>query len=165
MEGVSVTSSKDWFETICKALGEMQAEHRMRGELLRVVYQLVDCMPTNLPDRIRKMVTEHSRIEDSKKLREENARLNLEVGSLITENRATRTHAEAAVGAAERIQMFVHQAGKVVVKAELFDVKVGIRSKPSGTRIAFILTGYLENLERVLADMREVVNRVTDLRR
>jgi hypothetical protein len=165
MEGVSVTSSKDWFETICKALGEMQAEHRMRGELLRVVYQLVDCMPTNLPDRIRKMVTEHSRIEDSKKLREENARLNLEVGSLINENRAARTHAEVAVVAAERIRMFAHQTGKVVAKAELFDEKVGIGSKPSGTRIALILTDYSEKLERVLGDMREVVNRVTDLRR
>jgi hypothetical protein len=50
--------SKDRFEAICKALGEMQAEHRMRGELLRVVCQLVDCTPPNLPDRIRKMVTE-----------------------------------------------------------------------------------------------------------
>jgi hypothetical protein len=58
LEGVPVTSSKDWFEAKCKALGEMQAEHRMRGELLRVVCQPVDCTPTNLPDRIRKMVTE-----------------------------------------------------------------------------------------------------------
>jgi hypothetical protein len=58
VEGVPVTSSKDRFEAICKALGEMQAEHRMRGELLRVVCQLVDCTPTNLPDRIRKMVTD-----------------------------------------------------------------------------------------------------------
>jgi hypothetical protein len=58
VEGVPVTSSKDRFEAICTALGEMQAEHRMRGELLRVVCQLVDCTPTNLPDRIRKMVTD-----------------------------------------------------------------------------------------------------------
>jgi hypothetical protein len=58
VEGVPVTSSKDRFEAICKALGEMQAEYRMRGELQRVVCQLVDCTPTNLPDRIRKMVTE-----------------------------------------------------------------------------------------------------------
>jgi hypothetical protein len=35
VEGVPATSSKDRFEAICKALGEMQAEHRMRGELLR----------------------------------------------------------------------------------------------------------------------------------
>jgi hypothetical protein len=153
---------KDRFKAICKALGEMQAEHRMRGELLRVVCQLADCTTTNLPDRIRKMVTEHSRVEDSKRLKEENARLNLEVGSLINKNRAARTHAEAA---AEKIRMFAHQAGEVVAKAELFDKKVGIGSKPSGTRIALILTDYSEKLERVLGDMREVVNQVTDLRR
>jgi hypothetical protein len=125
----------------------------MRGELLRVVCQLVDCTPTNLPDWIRKMVTEQSRVEDSKRLREENARLNLEVGNLISENQAARKQAEAA----ERIRMFAHQAGEVVAKAELFDEKVGIGSKPSGTRIALILTDYSEKLERVLADMREVV--------
>jgi hypothetical protein len=43
--------------------------------------------------------------------------------------------------------------------------QVGIGSKPSGTRIALILTDYSEKLEKVLADMREVVNQVTDLRR
>jgi hypothetical protein len=53
----------------------------------------------------------------------------------------------------------------VVAKVELFDEKVGIGSKPSGTRIAMILTDYLEKLERVLADMRAVVNQVTDLLR
>jgi hypothetical protein len=157
--------SKDQFEAICKALGEMQAEHRMRGEL-------VDCTPTrrlhanftptNLPDRIRKMVIEYSRVEDLKRLREENARLNLKVGSVINENRAARTHIEAAV---ENFQMFAHQTSEVVAKAELFDEKIGIGSKPSGTRIALILTDYSEKLERVLADMREVVNQVTDLRR
>jgi uncharacterized caspase-like protein len=165
VEGVPATSSKDRFEAICKALGEMQAKHRMRRELLQVVCQLADCTPTNLPDRIRKMVTEHSQVEDSKRLREENARLNLEVGSLINENRAARMHAEAAVAVAEKIRMFASQAGKVVAKAELFDEKVGIGSKPSGTRIALILTDYSEKLERVLGDMREVVNQVTDLRR
>jgi hypothetical protein len=165
VEGVSATSSKDRFESICKALGEMQAEHRMRGELLRVVCQLVDCTPTNLPDRIRKMVTEQSRVEDSKRLRQENAKLNLEVGSLMSENQAARKQAEATVAAAERIRMFVHQAGEVVAKAELFDEKVGIGSKPFGTRIALILTDYSEKLERVLVDMREVVTQVIDLRR
>jgi hypothetical protein len=35
VEKIPNTSSKDWFEYICKVLGEMQAEHRMRGELLR----------------------------------------------------------------------------------------------------------------------------------
>jgi hypothetical protein len=95
-------------------------------------------------------------------LREENARLNLEVGSLINENRAARMHAETAV---EKVWMFAHQAGEVVAKAELFDEKVGIGSKPSGTQIALILTDYSEKLGRVLGDMREVVNQVTDLRR
>jgi hypothetical protein len=162
VEGVPVTSSRERFEAICKALDEMQAEHRERGELLRDVCQLVECTPSNLPDRIRKMVTEHSRVEDSKRLREKNARLNLEVGSLINKNQTARMHAEAA---AEKIQMFASQAGEVVAKAELFDEKVGIGSKPSGTRIALILTDYSEKLERVLGDMREVVNQVTDLRR
>jgi hypothetical protein len=61
VEGVPVTSSKDRFETICNALGEMQAEHRMRGELLREACQLAECPPSNLPDQIRKMVVEQSR--------------------------------------------------------------------------------------------------------
>jgi hypothetical protein len=146
-------------------LGEMQAEHRMRGELLRVVCQLVDCTPTSLPDRIRKMVTDQSRVEDSKKLRDENAALNLELGTLMNENQAARKQEEAALAAAERIRMFANQAGEVVAKAELFNEKVGIVSKPSGTRIALILTDYSEKLERVLEDMREVVNHVTSLQR
>jgi hypothetical protein len=58
VEGVPATSSRDRFEQICKALGEMQAEHRVRGELLREACQLADCTPSNLPDRIRKMVVE-----------------------------------------------------------------------------------------------------------
>jgi hypothetical protein len=90
MEGILATSSKDRFEHICNALGEMQAEHHMRGELLRGTCQLADCTPSNLPNRIRKMVVKQSRVEDSKKLREENARLNLEVGCLINENRAAK---------------------------------------------------------------------------
>jgi hypothetical protein len=162
VEGVPATSSRDRFEQICKALGEMQAEHRVRGELLREACQLVDCMPSNLPDRIRKMVVEQSRVEDSKRLREENARLNLEVGGLINENQAARVQ---AVAVAEKIRMFANQAGEVVAKAELFDEKVGIGSKPSGTRIALILTDYSEKLEGILVNMREVVNQITDLRR
>jgi hypothetical protein len=121
VEGVPATSSRERFEQICKALGEMLAEHRVRGELLREACQLADCTPSNLPDQIRKMVVEQSRVEDSKRLREENARLNLEVGTLINENRATRVQAEAAVAAAEKIRMFANQAGEVVAKAELFD--------------------------------------------
>jgi hypothetical protein len=165
VEGVPVTSSKDRFEAICKALGKMHEKHRMRRELLRVVCQLVDCMPTNLLDRIRKMVTDQSRAEDSKRLRDENTRLNLEVGTLISKNQAARKQAGASLAAAERIRMFAHQAGEVVAKAELFDEKVGIGSKPSGTQIALILTDYSEKLERVLEDMREVVNHATSLRR
>jgi hypothetical protein len=164
VEGVPVTSSKDRFEAICQALGELQGEHRMRGELLKVVCQIVDCTPTNLPDRIRKLVADHSQAEDSKKLREENATLNLELGTLISESQAARKQGEAALAAAERIRMFAHQAGEVVAKVELFDEKVGVGSKPSGTRIAMILTDYAEKLERILVDMREVVNNVTHLR-
>jgi hypothetical protein len=164
MEGPSLSSSKDRFQSICNVLGEMQAEHDRRGELLREACELAVCTPLELPDRIRKMMVEQSRVDDSRKLREENARLNLEVGSLINENRAAWTQAEAAA-AAERIRAFVHRAGEVVAKAELFDEKVGIGSKPSGTRIAMILTDYSEKLERVFADMRTVVNQVTDLLR
>jgi hypothetical protein len=115
------------------------------------------------------MMVEQARVEDSRKLREENARLNLEVGSLINENRAAWKQAEAAAEAAaaavERIREFVYQAGQVVAKAELIDEKVGIGSKPSGTQIAMILTDYSKKLERVLVDMRVVMNQVTDLLR
>jgi hypothetical protein len=165
VEGVPVTTSQDRFEAIVKALGELQGEHQMRGELLRVVCQLVDCMPTSLPDRIRKMMADQSRVKESKKLRDENAALNLELGNLISENQAARKQAGTALAAAEWIRMFANQAGKVVAKAELFDEKVGIGSKPSGTRIAMILTDYSEKLERVLEDMREVVDHVTSLQR
>jgi hypothetical protein len=142
VEGVPITSSKDRFKAICQALGELQGEHRMRGELLKVVCQLVDCMPTNLPDRIRKLVADHSQAEGSKKLRDENAALNLELGTLISESQAAKKQGEAALAAAEQIRTFPHEAGEVVAKAELFDEKVGIGSKPSGTRIAMILTDY-----------------------
>jgi hypothetical protein len=137
----------------------------MRGELLRVVCQLVDCTPTSLPDRIRKMMADQSRVEDLKMLRQENAKLNLELGTLISENQAARMQVGAALATAERIRMFASQSGEVVAKAELFDEKVGIGSKPSGTRIAMILTDYSEKLEQVLEDMREVVDHVTSLRR
>jgi hypothetical protein len=143
----------------------MQAEHDRRGELLKEACQLAVCGPSELPDRIRKMMVDQARVEDSRKLREENARLNLEVGNLINENRAAWTQAEAAAASAERIREFVHQASQVVAKAELFDEKVGIGSKPSETRIAMILTDYSEKLERVLVDMRVVVNQVSDLLR
>jgi hypothetical protein len=137
----------------------------MREELLREACQLADCMPSDLPDQIRKMAVEQSRVEDSKRLRKENARLNLEVGGLINKNRTARKQVEAAVATAEKIRMFANQAGKVVAKAELFDEKVGIGSKPSGTRIALILTDYSEKLEGILVEMREVVKQITDLRK
>jgi hypothetical protein len=165
LEGPSLSSSKDPLTSICKALGEMQAEHERRGELLMEACQLTVCGPSELPERIRKIMMEQARVEDSRKLREENAKLNLEVGNLLNENRAAWAQAEAAAASAERIRDFVHQAGQVVAKAELFDEKVGIGSKPSRTRIAMILTDYSEKLERVLVDMRVVVNQVSDLLR
>jgi hypothetical protein len=165
VERIPDTSSKDRFEHICKVLGEIHAEHRMRGELVREACQLANYTPSDLPDQIRKMVVEQFRVEDSKRLIEENARLNLEVGALINENRTARMQAEAAVAAAEKIWMFANQAGEVVAKAELFDEKVGIGSKPSGARIALILTNYSEKLEGVSGEMREVVKQITDLRK
>jgi hypothetical protein len=56
VEGIPETSNKDQFEHIYNVLGEMQAEHRMRGELLREACQIADCTPSDLPDWIRKMV-------------------------------------------------------------------------------------------------------------
>jgi hypothetical protein len=165
VEGIPDTSGKDRFNHICNVLGEMQVEHRMRGELLREACQLADCTPSDLPDRIRKMVVKQFWVEDLKRLTEENARLNLEVGALINENRTARMQAEAVATAAEKIQMFAKQAGEVVAKAELFDKNVGIGSKPSGTRIALILIDYSEKLEGILVEMREVVKQITDLRK
>jgi hypothetical protein len=114
----------------------------MRGELLKEACQLAECTPPELPDQIRKMAVEQFRVEDSKRLREENARLNLDIGALKNENQAARAQAETVVAATEKIRMFANQAGEVVAKVELFDEKVGIGSKPSGTRIALILTDY-----------------------
>jgi hypothetical protein len=87
VEGISDTSGKDWFKHSCNVLGEMQAKHCMRREFLREACQLADCTPSNLPDRIRKMVVEQFQVEDSKRLREENARLNLEVGEKLVRER------------------------------------------------------------------------------
>jgi hypothetical protein len=108
LEGPSLSSSKDRFQSICKALGEVQAEHDRRGELLMEACQLAVCGPSELPERIRKMMVDQARVEDSRKLREENARLNLEVGNLLNENRAAWTQAEVAAASAERIRDFVH---------------------------------------------------------
>jgi hypothetical protein len=91
VEGLTLSSSKDRFQSICNALGEMQAEHDRRAELLKEACQLAVCAPSELPDRIRKMMVDQARVEDSRKLREENARPNLEVGNLINENRAAWT--------------------------------------------------------------------------
>jgi hypothetical protein len=165
LEGPSLASSKDRFQSICNSLGEMQAEHERRGELLKEACLLAVCGPSELPDWIRKLMVDQARVEDSRKLREENARVNLVVGHLLNENRAAWTQAEAAAASAERIREFVHQAGQVVAKAELFNEKVGIGSMPSGTRIAMILTDYSEKLEWVLVDMRVVVNQVSDFLR
>jgi hypothetical protein len=64
VEGPSLASSKDRFQSICKALDEMQAEHDRRGELLRKACELAVCAPSELPDQIRKMMVEQSRVED-----------------------------------------------------------------------------------------------------
>jgi hypothetical protein len=110
-------------------------------------------------------MVDQAKVEDNKKLKEENARLNLEVRKLLNDNRAAWVQAEAAVAAAEKIRAFAHQSGQVVAKAQLFDEKVGIGGKASGTRIAMILTDYSEKLERVLGEMRVVVTQVSDLLR
>jgi hypothetical protein len=68
LEGPSLSSSKDRFQSICKALGEMQAEHERRGELLMEACQLAVCGPSELPERIRKMMMEQARVEDSIKV-------------------------------------------------------------------------------------------------
>jgi hypothetical protein len=91
LEGPSLSSSKDRFQSICNALGEMQAKHDRRGEQLKEACQLAVCGPSELPERIRKMMVDQARVEDLRKLREENARLNLEVGNLLNENRAAWT--------------------------------------------------------------------------
>jgi hypothetical protein len=106
LKGPSLSSSKDRFQSICKALGEMQAEHDRRRELLMEACQLAVCGPSELPERIRKMMVDQARVEDLRKLREENARLNLEVGNLLNENRASWTRMwlarEPGAGSGER---------------------------------------------------------------
>jgi hypothetical protein len=96
-EGPSLSSGKDRFTSICNSLGEMQAEHERRGELLTDACLLAVCGPSELPDRIRKLMVDQARAEDSRKLKEENARLNMEVGNLLNENRAAWVQAEASV--------------------------------------------------------------------
>jgi hypothetical protein len=54
------------------------------------------------------------------------------------------------LAAAERIWMFAHQASEVVAKAELFDEKVGVGSKPSGTRIAMCRMKKYKNKPKLL---------------
>jgi hypothetical protein len=105
LEGPSLASGKDRFQSICNSLGEMQAKHEWRRELLKDACLLAVCGPSELPDRIRKLMVDQARVEDSRKLREENARLNLEVGNLLNENRAAWTQAEAAAASAERIPL------------------------------------------------------------
>jgi hypothetical protein len=111
VEGPSLRSDKDWFTSICNSLGEMQANHERRGELLKDACLLAVCGPSELPDRIRKLMVDQAWVEDARKLKEENARLNMEVGNLLQENRAAWVQAEAAAASAERIREFVHQAG------------------------------------------------------
>jgi hypothetical protein len=164
-EGPSLASSKSRFDSICNALGDLQAEHDRRSDLLKEACLIAGCGPAELPDQIRKLMVDQAKVEDTKKLKEENARLNLEVGKLLNDNRAAWVQAEAAAATAEKIRVFAYQSGQVVAKAQLFDEKVGIGSRPSGTRIAMILTDYSEKLERVLGEMRVVVTQVADLLR
>jgi hypothetical protein len=164
-EGLSLASSKSQFDSICNALGELQAEHDRRSDLLKEACLIAGCGPAELPDHIRKLMVDQAKVEDTKKLKEENARLNLEVGKLLNDNWAAWVQAEAAAAAAEKIRVFAYQSGQVVAKAQLFDEKVGIDSKPSETRIAMILTDYSEKLERALGEMRVVVTQVLDLLR
>jgi hypothetical protein len=156
-EGPSVGSTKSRFESICNALGDLQAEHDRRSDLLKEACLIASCGPAELPDVIRKLMVDQAKVEDNKKLTEENARLNLEVGKLRNDNRAAWVQAEAAAAAAEKIRAFAFQSGEVVAKAKLFDEKVGIGGKASGTRMAMILTDYSEKLEQVLGEMRVVV--------
>jgi hypothetical protein len=164
-EGPSLGSTKNRFESICNALGDLQAEHDRRSDLLKEACLIAACGPAELPDQIRKLMVDHAKVEDNKKLKEENGRLNLEVGKLRNDNRAAWVQAEAAAVAAEKIRAFTYQSGEVVAKAQLFDEKVGIGGKASGTRMAMILTDYFEKLEQVLGEMRVVVTQVSDLLR
>jgi hypothetical protein len=60
VEGPSLSSSKDRFPSICNALGKMQAKHDRRGELLKEACQLAVCGPSELPERIRKMMVDQA---------------------------------------------------------------------------------------------------------
>jgi hypothetical protein len=117
VEGPSLCLDKDRFTSICNSLGEMQADHERRGELLKDACLLAACGPSELPDRIRKLMVDQAQAEDARKLKEENATLNMEMENLLNENRAAWVQAEAAAASAERIREFVHQAGQVVAKA------------------------------------------------
>jgi hypothetical protein len=55
-------------------------------------------------------MVDQARAEDNRKLKEENARLNMEMGNLLNENRATWVQAEAAAASAERIREFLQLA-------------------------------------------------------
>jgi hypothetical protein len=87
-EGPSLASSKSRFHSICNALGELQAEYDRRSDLLKEACLIAGCGPVELLDHIRKLMVDQAKVEDTKKLKEENARLNLEVGKLLNDNRA-----------------------------------------------------------------------------
>jgi hypothetical protein len=74
-EGPSLASSKSRFHSICNALGELQAEHDCRSDLLKEACLITACGPAELPDQIRKLMVDQAKVEDTKKLKEENARL------------------------------------------------------------------------------------------
>jgi hypothetical protein len=61
VEGPSLRSDKDRFTSICNSLEQMQADHERRGELLKDACLLAACGPSELPDRIRKLMVDQAR--------------------------------------------------------------------------------------------------------
>jgi hypothetical protein len=57
-EGPSLASSKSRFDSICNALGELQAEHDRRSDLLEEACLFAACGPAELPDQIRKLMVD-----------------------------------------------------------------------------------------------------------
>jgi hypothetical protein len=51
-EGLSLESSKSRFKSICNSLGDLQAEHDRRSDLLKEACLIAACGPAELPDHI-----------------------------------------------------------------------------------------------------------------
>jgi hypothetical protein len=65
-EGPSLASSKSRFDSICNALGDLQAEHDRRSDLLKEACLIAGCGPAELPDQIRKLMVDQAKVEDTK---------------------------------------------------------------------------------------------------